>query len=98
MPVLPGAEPYRHEGGEILNIGTGRGYTVFEMLDAVRAVTGLAVPHKVVDRRPGDPAGAVAAVDRAEELLDWRADHDLHDMVASAWTMWRRQRAAITLP
>ncbi|MGH8879429.1 MAG: UDP-glucose 4-epimerase GalE [Stackebrandtia sp.] len=82
----------RHEGGQILNIGTGRGYTVFEMLEAVRDVTGLPVPHKVVDRRPGDPAGAVAAVDRAEALLDWRAGRDLREMVSSAWTMWRRQR------
>lgn len=84
-----------HEAGDIVNIGTGRGYTVFEMLEAVRQVTGQPVPHKVVDRRPGDAAGAVAAVERAERLLGWRARYDLMDMVDSAWTMWRAQRDGV---
>ena len=77
---------------EIVNIGTGIGYTVFELLDMVREVTGLPVPHEVVARRPGDPAGAVASVTKAERLLGWRAHRDLRDMVDSAWRMWRQQR------
>lgn len=81
--------------GEVVNIGTGRGYTVFELLEAVRDVTGLAVPHKIVGRRPGDAAGAVAAVERAERLLGWSAGRDLRDMVASAWTMWRAQHDGV---
>lgn len=84
-----------HEAGDVVNIGTGRGYTVFEMLEAVRQVSGQQVPHKVVDRRPGDAAGAVAAVERAERLLGWRARYDLMDMVHSAWTMWRAQRDGV---
>ena len=76
---------------EVVNIGTGRGYTVFELLDAVREVTGRAVPHEVVGRRPGDPAGAAASVDKAERVLGWRARRDLRDMVDSAWRMWRAQ-------
>lgn len=85
----------QHETGDVVNIGTGRGYTVFELLEAVREVTGLAVPHKVVDRRPGDAAGAVAAVERAERLLGWRAERDLKDMVDSAWSMWRAQHDGV---
>ncbi|CAM3155409.1 UDP-glucose 4-epimerase GalE [Stackebrandtia soli] len=76
---------------DVLNIGTGRGYTVMELLETVRAVTGLPVPHEVVGRRPGDTAGAAANVDKATRLLDWRASRDLKDMVASAWKMWRAQ-------
>lgn len=85
----------RDDVGEVVNIGTGRGYTVFELLAAVRRVTGLAVPHKVVERRPGDPAGAVAAVELAERLLGWRAVRGLEDMVACAWSMWRAQRDGV---
>lgn len=83
-----------HQGGEIVNIGTGRGYTVFELLDAVREVTGLPVPHEVVPRRPGDPDGAAAAVDKAARLLGWNAKRELKEMVDSAWSMWRAQHDA----
>lgn len=76
---------------EVVNIGTGRGYTVFELLETVRAVTGNPVPYEVVGRRPGDPDGAVAAVDRAEAMLGWTATRDLKEMVSSAWQMWRAQ-------
>ncbi|GAA4924015.1 UDP-galactose 4-epimerase [Stackebrandtia albiflava] len=78
--------------GDVVNVGTGRGYTVFELLDTVRRVTGLPVPHRVVERRPGDPDGAAAAVDRAESILNWRAERDLTEMVESAWRMWRAQQ------
>lgn len=87
----------RTEAGDVVNIATGRGHTVFELLEAVRVVTGLPVPYKVVARRPGDPAGAVAAVDRAARLLGWRARRDLTEMVDSAWRMWRAQRDAATV-
>ncbi|MGH8878811.1 MAG: UDP-glucose 4-epimerase GalE, partial [Stackebrandtia sp.] len=55
---------------------------------------------EVVDRRPGDPARLVAAVDAIGRDLGWTADRDLRDMVSSAWTMWRRQReaSAVTVP
>lgn len=76
---------------DVVNVGTGSGYTVFELLDAVRDVTGLPVPHEVVGRRPGDPAGAAAAVERSARVLGWRAQRDLRDMVDSAWRMWRAQ-------
>ncbi len=81
------ADEYR----DVVNVGTGRGYTVFELLDAVRKVTGRAVPHEVVGRRPGDPAGAAASVEKAARILGWHAEHDLLDMVDSAWRMWRAQ-------
>lgn len=80
---------------DVINIGTGHGYTVFELLEVVREVTGLAVPHEVVDRRPGDAAGAVAAVSRAKRVLGWQSERNLRDMVESAWTMWRAQHDGV---
>lgn len=75
--------------GEVYNVGTGKGSSVFEVLDAVREVTGLPVPHELAPRRPGDPARGVAGVDKIHRELGWTAKHDLHQMVADAWTAWR---------
>ncbi|WP_166355352.1 UDP-glucose 4-epimerase GalE [Phytoactinopolyspora limicola] len=69
----------------IYNLGTGTGYTVREVIDAVRRTTGHAVPAVDRDRRPGDPAVLVAAADRIEAELGWRAEHDLDRIVADAW-------------
>ncbi|MEZ6187976.1 MAG: UDP-glucose 4-epimerase GalE [Planctomycetota bacterium] len=67
-----------------LNLGTGRGVTVREMLAAVEQVTSRKVLVGEEPRRPGDPAALVADPRRAQELLGWRAEHDLESMVASA--------------
>ena len=68
-----------------MNIGCGRGHTVLEVLDSIGQVTGRAITPAVLPRRPGDPAHMVAAVDKAERLLGWRATRGLDDMVVSAW-------------
>ncbi|MEV0651198.1 UDP-glucose 4-epimerase GalE [Phytomonospora sp. NPDC050363] len=78
--------------GEVYNVGTGKGSSVLEVLDAVRTVTGLEVPAEVVPRRPGDPARSVAGVGKIERDLDWRASRNLTEMVADAWTAWRAAR------
>jgi UDP-glucose 4-epimerase len=71
-----------------VNVGTGQGASVLEVLDAVGKVVGHDVGGVRVARRAGDPAQLVAAVDRAREVLGWAAEHDLHDMVSSAWESW----------
>jgi UDP-glucose 4-epimerase len=71
---------------EVLNIGTGRGYSVLEVLAALRKVTGVDVPFEIAPRRDGDPATVVAAVERVREELGWTARRDLDQMVASAWS------------
>jgi UDP-glucose 4-epimerase len=71
--------------GGTYNIGRGEGSSVLEVLDAVARVTGRSTAHDVVDRRPGDPARIVAAVDRIRAELGFTARHDLEEMVASAW-------------
>jgi UDP-glucose 4-epimerase len=78
-----------HESGpqtmRAYNVGTGTGTTVLEVMDAVRAVTGVDFDPEVVARRAGDPARVVGSPERINRELGWTATRSLHDMVASAW-------------
>ena len=71
---------------ETVNIGCGTGHTVREVLAAMAETTGFDTTPRVLPRRPGDPAGVVATVERAERLLHWTARFGLDDMVSSAWS------------
>jgi UDP-glucose 4-epimerase len=73
-----------------LNLGTGKGYSIKQVLDTVRVVTGNAVPWRMAPRRPGDPPLLVADPSRAEKLLDWKASYGLDAIVATAWK-WMQQ-------
>lgn len=73
-----------------LNVGRGEGVSVREMIDRVTAVTGHHRPPTVTPRRPGDPARVVASADRIATELGWKAVHDVHDMITSAWEGWLR--------
>jgi UDP-glucose 4-epimerase len=68
-----------------LNLGTGRGYSVLEVVNAFAEATGQAVPYRVVERRPGDVAQCYADASRAREVLGWEATHTLAQMCADAW-------------
>lgn len=68
-----------------LNLGTGRGATVREVISTVERVTGRAVPVRNVERRIGDPPALIADPLQAEKLLNWRARADLATMVEDAW-------------
>lgn len=76
-----------------LNLGTGRGYSVSEIIETAEAVTGNAVRRKTVPRRPGDPPALVADPTRAMQALGWKASRTLPDMMASAWNWKRSVRA-----
>ena len=69
----------------ICNLGTGTGYTVREVLETCRTVTGHEIPAAEQDRRPGDPPTLVASAQRARERLGWQTEHDLHRIVSDAW-------------
>ncbi len=71
-----------------LNVGRGEGASVLEVLAMVGEVTGLDVTPEVVPRRPGDPPRTVASVDAIRDRLGWTAQHDLREMVQSAWAGW----------
>ena len=76
------------DGGDslIANCGYGRGYSVRQVLDAVERITGVALPLRLGERRPGDPAILVADNRRIRERLGWQPRHaDLDTIVASAW-------------
>ena len=82
-----------HAPTAILNIGTGRGVTVRELIASVETVLGRSIPVMETPRREGDAAGAYANVDRAREWLGWAPEYDLLDGVASAiaWSDRREQ-------
>ncbi len=70
------------------NLGRGEGVSVREIIAAVEAVVGRAVPYDVGPRRAGDPARIVTSADLARAELGWKASEDLLEMVASAWKAW----------
>jgi UDP-glucose 4-epimerase len=72
-----------------VNLGTGQGRSVLEVVRAFEATSGRAIPYRVLPRRAGDVAACYADVSLAQRLLGWRARHDLDDMCAHAWA-WQR--------
>jgi UDP-glucose 4-epimerase len=71
---------------QAINLGTGRGYSVREVIETVRRVTGRDFNVRETGRRPGDPAELVAAVDRAKQVLGWSPEEsDLENIVRTAW-------------
>ncbi len=68
-----------------VNLGTGRGYSVLEMVAAAEKASGRSVPHRIVARRPGDVATCYADPARARELLGWRAERGIDRMCADHW-------------
>jgi UDP-glucose 4-epimerase len=70
-----------------LNLGTGTGSSIFEVIDSVRRVTGREVPIRLADRRAGDPAEAVASNAKAREVMGWVPEKSLlDDIVRDAWS------------
>jgi len=78
-----------------VNLGTGAGYSVLEVISAVEKIAGKHVPRKIVARRAGDPPALVANPAKAQALLEWKATRGLNDIVETAWN-WTERRAAAT--
>ncbi|MEP6655973.1 MAG: UDP-glucose 4-epimerase GalE [Betaproteobacteria bacterium] len=68
-----------------INLGTGRGHSVLQVLKAFEQASGRPIPYEIVERRPGDVAACYAEVSRARTLLGWEARRGLSDMCADAW-------------
>ena len=81
--ALDACRPGTHE---VVNLGSGQGYSVAEVVDTCRTVTGRKLTTVQADRRPGDPAVLVASNAKAAALLGWTPTRDLHQMVTDAWT------------
>jgi UDP-glucose-4-epimerase GalE len=71
---------------EVCNLGNGAGYSVLQVIDACRRVTGIEIPYRIAGRRAGDPPQLIASAARAAALLGWRpAIPELDAIVASVW-------------
>lgn len=68
-----------------VNLGTGRGSSVFEVIESARRASGVEIPVELTERRPGDPVALFADTTKAREVLGWTARHDLDDIVRTAW-------------
>jgi UDP-glucose 4-epimerase len=88
------ALPPLEERGLGMNLGTGRGSTVREVVAAVEQATGTRLDVKRAPRRAGDPPALVADAGRARELLGFKAEHDLGSMVRSALAFMERHAGA----
>ncbi len=83
---LKALDKIRPSSGICLNLGTGRGTSVREIIDACREVTGHAIPEKIGQRREGDPSELVADATRAQDQLGWKPQYvDVRSIVETAW-------------
>ena len=80
----------RGGGSLAINLGTGRGHSVLEVIRAAESATGRSVRRKIGPRRPGDPPILVADPAKAKKLLGWTARRNLDDIVSSAWTWMQK--------
>lgn len=80
-----------HDGeNNIFNLGNGVGFTVKEVIDTAREVTGYPIPAKVTPRRAGDPAQLIASSEKARTVLGWNPQHaDLKEIIETAWN-WHK--------
>ena len=78
-----------HTGVQKVNLGTGEGYSVLQLVNTFKRVNNVDVPYQIDGRRPGDIATCYANCDYAKKLLDWTAQYDLADMCRDSWR-WQR--------
>jgi UDP-glucose 4-epimerase len=76
-----------------VNLGTGRGHSVLELVHAFEQASGRKVPHVFAPRRPGDVASVYADVSRARDVLGWQATRDIRAMCEDSWR-WQSMNPA----
>ena len=70
----------------VLNLGTGRGLSVLEVVQAFEAATGVKIPYELVERRDGDVPKLEGCAKRSAEILNWNPTRNLQDMCRDGWT------------
>ena len=78
-----------HKGCEAINLGTGNGTSVLQLVNAFEKASGVKVPYKIVGRRAGDPAKVYADAEKAKKLLGWTAEYGIERMCADNWR-WQK--------
>ena len=73
-----------------LNLGSGQGQSVLEVVQAMEAASNRAIPYAITDRRPGDAAISVADPTKADRRLGWRTQRTLEDICRDGWA-WQQQ-------
>ncbi len=80
----------KHPGSKVYNLGNGGGYSVLQVIEAARRVTGAELPAKICPRRPGDPTKLVASSERAKREMGWQPEYtSLESIIESAWR-WQK--------
>ena len=79
----------KHKGVEVINIGTGKGYSVLQVLNAYMKACGKQIPYKIMDRRPGDIATCYADTTKAKDLLGFEAKYDIDEMCLDSYNFYK---------
>ncbi len=78
-----------HNGTEIINLGTGIGYSVLDIVGSFEKASGIKIPYVIAERRPGDIAQCYSDPSKAERLLGWKAEYGIDDMCRDSWN-WQK--------
>lgn len=77
-------------GVEVYNLGTGKGYSVLDLVRTFEAVNGIKIPYQIDPRRPGDVAACYSSAEKAYKELGWKAQYGIEDMVRDSWN-WQKK-------
>ena len=80
----------RDKGLFVYNLGTGKGYSVLEIVEAFEKATGVKIPYQIVERRPGDIPACYADTTKAKEEIGFECKYDLLDMCKDSWN-WQQK-------
>tara|TARA_B100001027_G_scaffold204308_1_gene166389 strand:+ start:571 stop:1581 length:1011 start_codon:yes stop_codon:yes gene_type:complete len=75
---------------EVLNLGTGKSYSILEVVKAFEIASGIKIPYEIIERRPGDLSEYFADPSKAKRILNWEADFDLNRMCQDSWR-WQKE-------
>jgi len=80
----------KEKKSNIVNLGSGRGYSVKEIINTAREITNMEISRKIIERRPGDPPRLVANIEHAEKVLNWEPLHSqIQNIIKTAW-QWHK--------
>lgn len=94
IELIAQTQPEVHE----FNVGTGKGTSVKEIIEGLQEVSGWQFPVEIKERRAGDPPELIGATDRSREVMSWKAEYGVEDILRSAWESWQVSPHRISVP